>query len=147
MLTVVEDIEYLVFCFSVVLRCICCVVSYPYSFFFVHFDDMVSGFLWWTFSRLFCTPSLFSHKIQCNFKQRYQNYFIYTELLFVCCAMAGEVCLYSYRTEQIERTAYVYCPTACCGTHGGFICCVKGSYYKHFNKNQRQYRINDDTRQ
>ncbi|XP_052093146.1 uncharacterized protein LOC127729372 isoform X2 [Mytilus californianus] len=62
----------------------------------------------------------------------------FTDLILFKYTFAGEVCTYTYMDSNRERFAHHYCTTGCCGSYGGFVCCVKDTYYKYFRDERRQ---------
>ncbi|VDI23230.1 Hypothetical predicted protein [Mytilus galloprovincialis] len=63
----------------------------------------------------------------------------FTDLILFKYAFAGEVCTYTYMdTNTRERFANRYCTTGCCGSYGGFICCMRNTYYKYLRDERRQ---------
>ncbi|XP_063427388.1 uncharacterized protein LOC134710896 isoform X2 [Mytilus trossulus] len=63
----------------------------------------------------------------------------FTDLILIKYTFAGEVCTYTYMDINTrERFANRYCTTGCCGSYGGFICCVRDTYYKYLRDGRRQ---------
>ncbi|CAG2211506.1 unnamed protein product [Mytilus edulis] len=74
----------------------------------------------------------------CKILERRFAYILFDLILFKY-TFAGEVCTYTYMdTNTRERFAHRYCTTGCCGSYGGFICCVRDTYYKYFKDEKRQ---------